>query len=61
MDGSHGVLLVAVKPDILCNIREVAGLVLLDRFRQWLVAHAVELDVLRAVLQCCRWGRVEQS
>lgn len=53
VDRSHGVLLIAIKPDILCDVWKVTSLMLLDRFPQWLVLHSVELDVLRAMLQSC--------
>lgn len=61
VDGCHCVLLVAVKPDILSNVREVARLVLLHRFPQWLIAHLVEFDALWAMLQSRRWGRIQQG
>lgn len=60
VDGRHCVLLVSVEPDVLGHVREVAGLGLLYRLAERLVAHSVELDTLRAVLQCRGRWRVEQ-
>lgn len=54
-------LLVAVEPDILGNVWEVARLVLLHRFPKGLIAHLIEFDALRAVLQSRRRWWVQQG